>query len=376
MRYTTTLILNFDVDSVFFRSDMRQHDESASAEATWNEIFRHEAGPSSVKPLSSEAKLSRPQTITERESKVIADMLDMIFNKRRSDADDNDEPEPSGSGKKGEYAGVGGDGQIDDLVGRLRRHSRPLRWAKEPTADLLDEKKEQMLSCNSDQELIQWAQREVFDESRRYEEAARKAIEIASEEPTSTKKLPSLQSPVYPQVIAHLMRTFRDHYRDPNLALFIFHHTQKLSIVSYVFGCSTEVYNELIKTRWDCFRDLQGVYDAVEEMNVNGVPLDSVTRKLIEIVRHDVGNLEMRPDASVEARQTVWTVLNKIEHLVSTQPRKKADPKLWDKWKSDVLNEAIDDESDWAFDNWAPDKTELATRKRKTLNTRRALSRA
>jgi hypothetical protein len=62
------------------------------------------------------------------------------------------------------------------------------------------------------------------------------------------------------------MRTFRDHYKDPNLALFIFNHTKKLSIFSYVFGCSTEVYNELIKTRWDCFRDLEGVYNAVEEM--------------------------------------------------------------------------------------------------------------
>ena len=363
-----------DVDPRLFRP---QHGESiftSSAESAWNEIFREETSLSSVKPLSSEKRFIRRQTITERESKVITDMLDMIFNKRRPD-DDKAGSDSPGTGSKTEQPGIGGRGDIDDLVGRLRKHSRPLRWAKEPTADLLDQKKEQMLLCSSDKELLEWAQREVFDESRRYEEAARKAVEIASQEPGTTKKLPSLQSPVYPQVVAHLMRTFRDHYKDPNLALFIFHHTQKLSIVSYVFGCSTEVYNELIKTHWDCFRDLQGVYNSVEEMRVNGVPLDSVTRKLIETIRHDIGSLEMRPEASQEAQQTVWTVLSKVEHLVASQTQYNSEPKLWDKWKSEVLSEG-DLESDWAFDNWLPEETELATRKRKAFNTRRALSRA
>jgi hypothetical protein len=92
-------------------------------------------------------------------------MLDMIFNKRRPDSNDDDEVGSDTSNSKTEQAGIGGGGGIDDLVGRLRRHSRPLRWAQEPTADLLDQKKEQMLLCNSDQELLQSAPREVlFDE--------------------------------------------------------------------------------------------------------------------------------------------------------------------------------------------------------------------
>jgi hypothetical protein len=83
-----------------------------------------------------------------------------------------------GTKSKTIQTGFGGGGHIDDLVGRLKRHSRPLRWAQEPTADLLDQKKEQMMSCNSDKELLQWAQREIFDESIRYEEAARKALRL------------------------------------------------------------------------------------------------------------------------------------------------------------------------------------------------------
>lgn len=300
-------------------------------------------------------------------------MLDMIFNKRRPTGDPATQLPPTSSEKE---AGVGG-GHIDDLVGRLRRHSRPLRWAKEPTADLLDQKKEQMMLCNSDQELLEWAQREVFDESKRYEEAARKAIEEASSSaPGIVKELPRLQSPVYPQVIAHLMRTFRDHYRDPNLALFIFHHAQKLSTVSYVFGCSTETYNELIQTRWICFRDLQGVYNAIDEMVVNGVPLGSTTRKLIENMRRDIGNVELRPDASEEGHRIIWSLLSKIERLAASQLQAKAQgTKLWDRWKSDILNDGIS-EDDWSFDSWQPAESQPSPQRKRAMNTRRALSRA
>lgn len=300
-------------------------------------------------------------------------MLDMIFNKRRPTGDPATQLPPASSEKE---AGVGG-GHIDDIVGRLRRHSRPLRWAKEPTADLLDQKKEQMMLCNSDQELLEWARREVFDESKRYEETARKAIdEASSSAPGAAKELPRLQSPVYPQVIAHLMRTFRDHYRDPNLALFIFHHAQKLSVVSYVFGCSTEAYNELIQTRWVCFRDIQGVYDAIDEMVVNGVPLDSTTQKLIENMRRDIGNVELHRDASEEAQRTVWNSLSKIERLVASQLKTKVQgTKMWDRWKSDVLNDGISDD-DWAFDSWKTAESQSSLQRKRAANTRRALSRA
>jgi hypothetical protein len=78
-----------------FRSDVDRHDDesifSASADSTWNEIFRQDPRPMSVKPFSSEPKHIRRQTITERESKVITGMLDMIFNKRPDhDADDSE----------------------------------------------------------------------------------------------------------------------------------------------------------------------------------------------------------------------------------------------------------------------------------------------
>ena len=342
--------------------------------AAWDEVFRAENGPSHLSKSSLkntvDAKPMRSQTITERESKIITDMLDMVFNKRRS----TENSQASDIGKN-DVGGGGGQIDINDIVSRLRRHSKPLRWAKEPTADLLDQKKEQMMLCNSDQELLDWAQREVFAESKRYEEAAKKAIEEASSSTGNMKELPRLQSPVYPQVIAHLMRTFRDHYRDPNLALFIFHHAQKLSIISYVFGCSTEAYNELIQTRWSCFRDLHGVYAAVNEMMVNAVPLDSTTRKLIENVRRDIGSIELHPDASPEGRRTVWGLLSKVEQTVAVQTQAKPEAKVWDRWKTEILNEGVDHE-DWSIGNWLTPETQLSQQKLKAANTRRALSKS
>ena len=73
------------------------------------------------------------------------------------------------------------------------------------------------------------------------------------------------------------MRTFRDKYANPHLALALFAHARRLSVLSFVCGCTTPAYNELLETRWACFRDLKGVCDALEEMKTNGVETNGGT---------------------------------------------------------------------------------------------------
>ncbi|KAJ3517630.1 hypothetical protein NLJ89_g369 [Agrocybe chaxingu] len=279
--------------------------------------------------------------MSERETKVLTGMLDMIF----------DTPSPGSTGTSKDMPLGVGRGHVDDLFAKLRRHSKPLRWAKDPSSSLLDQKKEAMGHCSTDQELLEWAEREVFEESRRYEEEARRAIAEASAK-GGTAELPMLQSPIYAQMIAHLMRTFRVHYNDPNIALFIFHHAQKLSIVSYVFGCSTEAYNELIETRWTCFRDLQEVHQAVEEMVVNGVPVDSRTRKIIESMRRDLGSLELRDGATEDRQQEVLKALTNVEWLVAStaEDTSRRAGHSWDQWKNEVSKDTSLE--DWSFDDW------------------------
>jgi hypothetical protein len=221
----------------------------------------------------------------------------------------------------------------------------------EPDACLLDQKKEQISYCNSDQELLDWAIREVFEESKRYETVARLAIADAAKSPDKQEP-PRLQPATYPHMIALLMRTFRDKYRDPHLALSIFNYAKTLSIVSYVFGCSTEAYNELVQTKWECFRDIRGVHDAINEMVVNGVPVNTGTRKWVENVRRDILNQKVRPDTNVAGQNEAWQLLTKMELNLANNDAAQGSKARWDSWKAEVINNDNSDDDKWSFDNW------------------------
>jgi hypothetical protein len=276
------------------------------------------------------------QTITARETKVLTGMLDMIFESTNKDA------------KLGHEPVVVKQGRVDDFFGRLRRHSKHGRWMDDLDASLLDQKKEQIGYCNSDQELLDWAIREVFEESKAYEAAARRALAEATRSPGSTEA-PPLQPATYPHMIPILMRTFRDKYHDPHLALSIFNYTQSLSIVSYVYGCTTEAYNELVQTKWEFFRDLPGVYQSINEMIVNGVRVNTRTRKWIETIRRDVLSQRGRLDTNEASENEAWQLLTKIDQIIAENDAILGSKSRWEKWKAEIITEDQDDSS---FDNW------------------------
>jgi len=288
-------------------------------------------------------------------------MFNMIFNAVSEHKVPSSEPGASdplaniGIGR----APAGSSSSVADLFLKMRGDSRKLRWTSESDEEL-DRKKEEMELCDTDQQLLEWAMREVFGESKRYEEAARKAISDAAngKEPAT---MPELQPAIYPHLIASLMRTFRDKYRDPHLALSMFDHARHLSIPSYVFGCTTPAYNELIETRWRCFRDLKGVHDALEEMTVNGVDADNRTRKLVEELRRQVGERNKWEEENELGSGEVWMMLNKIEALMTKRGLGKG--KKWNAqgvrrskpsdevWKQAALNPKMSDDG-WSFGQW------------------------
>lgn len=287
------------------------------------------------------------QTMTERESRVVNEMLDMIFRPNHAETTESDSPTSANEAEaetEVEEIGVGPE-QVEDLLTRLRRLTKPYRRPHVSPVMLqkFDRMKEAMSNCADDQQLLAWAEREVFDESVRYEAAAKRAIQ-KSIETNSVRPLPPLQAPLYPRMIAHLMHTCRVQFRDPNLAVFIFKHTQNLSIVSYVFGCSTDAYNELLETRWSSFRDLKGVHDTIMEMEVNAIPVNSKTHKLVEEIRRDLGSQNLISSESEE-----WKMLASIEETISRMKNKKkrTDGVSWDSWKREVL-----DDNDSGFDDW------------------------
>ncbi|KAF8995463.1 hypothetical protein BDQ17DRAFT_1310936 [Cyathus striatus] len=227
-----------------------------------------------------------------------------------------------------------------DLISRLRRYSRRMKKTTE-IDEILDRKKQEIASCRSDQELLDWAMREVFAESQRYADEAKQSRNGQTLE---------LQPPAYSHLVAFLMRVFRDQYRDPYLALSIFEHAKSLSAASYVFGCSTLAYNELLQTRWVCFRDLQGVHDILQEMRTNGVEVDAHTRSIVENLRRQIGEENLWVNDNEAGAEEVWRTITKIDQLISRREDNVPKRRRWRDWKEVSLNDLPDDK--WEFGDW------------------------
>jgi hypothetical protein len=143
----------------------------------------------------------------------------------------------------------------------------------------LERRKKELDQVHSAWEAWGWAQRDVFGAWRRYE---------ASKAPTAVGSSPTLPSPdlafgpgVYSHIIDYLITTFRDRFRSPSLALALFAQASTLSIGSYVSGCTTPVYNEVLRTRWLSMGDVVGFTEVLREMQAAGVGMDEVTYRLI-----------------------------------------------------------------------------------------------
>ncbi|KAG6898149.1 hypothetical protein C0992_004865 [Termitomyces sp. T32_za158] len=279
--------------------------------------------------------------MTARESNAFNEMFAMIF-----DAATAQEKSllPNDSA-----IGVGLDG-IDDLIGKLRKYPKRLKWSTEQD-DMLDRQKEVINLFTTDQELLEWATDAVFAESQRYEAAAQKAILEAASSGVKGE-LPMLQPPTYPYLVALIMQTFREKFNDPHLALSMFEHARNLSIASYVFGCSSQAYHQLIETRWKCFQDLTGVLEALQEMQLNGVKVSVPTRRLVEQLRREIGEKHLWTEETEVGSNEVLNILAQIEKLaLSSRANASSQDARWDEWKSLHPEDEGDDE--WGFDQWS-----------------------
>ncbi|KAG1812553.1 uncharacterized protein BJ212DRAFT_1370450 [Suillus subaureus] len=223
---------------------------------------------------------------------------------------------------------------MSDLFGKLRRHSKRLKWTTEADEEF-DKKKEEMELCDTDQQLLEWAMREVFGQSQKYEERltpSSNASGSANPPPQLTSTHLELQHPTYPYLIAHLMQT-----------------------------------------RWSCFRDLRGVHDALEEMRVNGVEPDGRTKKLVEKLRREVGARTVWEEESMFGSGEVVGMLSKIEQLAIKEPRGKRGKgsgrkgPAFDAWKGDALKEDVED--GYEFGQWGSRKPRPRRRERDSERT-------
>lgn len=280
--------------------------------------------------------------MTAQEQKTFTDLFDEIFRVAESvDASKSTgEDVKEASGVKEKYRPA----FSSDFYERVRRTPRNPKWNEDPNEEL-DKKKEEMDLCRTDQELLDWALVDVFAESRKYEEEARK---IGPQ--TRSKRTVTLQPLWYPHVIALLMRTFRDKYHNPHTALAIFNYTKTVSIASYAFGCSTDAYNELIQTHWSCFRDATAVLNAFKEMQVNGVVMNSKTGRLLDAIRRDVGAEKLWSDEEVSNIITRLDAIRRDAEGFDKASKKFKGRHRWDQWKGQALRDDPGDK--WGFNNW------------------------
>ncbi|KAK8858584.1 hypothetical protein IAR55_002813 [Kwoniella newhampshirensis] len=174
--------------------------------------------------------------------------------------------------------------------------------------------KEEMEVIGSDVELLEWAKNRVFKPVPAVATTGSASVKMGSSgslTPTtsavpsstispetsssaSTPSTPPTLPPIltfsraYPKILAHLLKTLRVNYNSPHLLLAIFHHAQTCSLESYLSGCLTAAYNEVLICRWESFRDLEGVEAGIREMEIMGVEWDAGTARIVSRVVEQV----------------------------------------------------------------------------------------
>jgi hypothetical protein len=120
----------------------------------------------------------------------------------------------------------------------------------------------------------------------------------------------------YPLMLLKAMRMFRVTFHKPLLAMTLFFRVKGLSAESYVLGCTTQLYNELLLARWDGYADLSSVIDTLDEMSANGLRGDRQTVQILQRVRDDVDEWITTGN---EVIQVVWREekdrMNKVDKI-------------------------------------------------------------
>ncbi|WVQ96678.1 hypothetical protein IAU59_003784 [Kwoniella sp. CBS 9459] len=267
------------------------------------------------------ARQKRAAGQTPKEAATFDAILAGIFANLESSASSTSTSTGSTFGNRNRLRGSGGGGVVSDPyaaargggfglgtgagVGDRARNLR--RWFERDEVDdevveELEMLKEEMAVIGDDVELVEWAKNRVFKPlspidvtSKKPSDSADKTTDAssaaASSSSTSTNNgaAPFLSfAPTYPKILAHVLRTLRVNYNSPHLVLSLFNYAQTSSLESYLSGCLTGAYNEVLTAKWESFRDFVGVENGIREMEVMGVSWDAATARLVSRIVEEV----------------------------------------------------------------------------------------
>ncbi|GJN92567.1 hypothetical protein Rhopal_005597-T1 [Rhodotorula paludigena] len=199
---------------------------------------------------------------------------------------------------------------VDESSGKWERKQRS--ELTEPETLELDRLREELFALRSDKDVLEWGMREVFGytDARTGILADPAALPISAPTPdshvaaaaadaTTVARGPS--SRIFPDLLLLLFLVLRDAHANPHAALSVFSLAAS-NPFSYINGCTTALYLEVLRTRW-AQGDVEQFQAGLDEMRSGGVPLNDKVRDLVravgEAMRADEERAELRVDAAL-----------------------------------------------------------------------------
>jgi hypothetical protein len=157
---------------------------------------------------------------------------------------------------------------------RMTTIAKPIGGMKNITDaewDQFLQQKEVIASLRTDLDILEWLKNMYFPTT---------PSTTASNDVVDTDETATTFNSIYPLVLAHVISILHVRFRNPQAAVVVFNTARSHSLESYLIGCTTSVYNHMLRARWEGLGDLKGVEEELEEMGRRGVGWDKETMRL------------------------------------------------------------------------------------------------
>lgn len=175
--------------------------------------------------------------------------------------------------------------------------------------DKLDEMREVMAGFRTDYELTRWSITSIFAfptqpssvlfPDPRLAPASMDEVEqsLLAAGSRDTMITAGPFSPLYPDLLLTLFLLLRDTHHSPHAALNVF-SLACITAHSYVAGCTTSLYNEVMRTRW-MEGDVESVAKTLEEMRNAGLKINEATQDIVQAIGDAIRIDELRAEERV-----------------------------------------------------------------------------
>ncbi|ORX46752.1 hypothetical protein DM01DRAFT_1339411 [Hesseltinella vesiculosa] len=111
----------------------------------------------------------------------------------------------------------------------------------------------------------------------------------------------------YSRLVTNAIQHAYVHFADPYLAIALFDQCKSLSPLSYIQGCTVDVYNHVLHIRWEAWRDIYGMLELMEEMTLNGIQFNEKSLALVRTVASEMDQQVLSQPDNPAGFDTPWS---------------------------------------------------------------------